>query len=222
MLILSIVIELAVVALISILADRVFSTKGVVIALCVCLPVLGFLQRGELKALFSLKSPSATNSPPPLVVPPAPLPTSKPLQPSKPPQPKSPQIAGQKSLKQRTDQLGIEIREWLNDKERAAPGMYVVEPGMSQRVIDDQQERQDRYWEQTANEFIDKFGPGVVDMRSKLERCHADTSDLNNALRVMEQSANVNQGLIFTISNRLRAVALNLPDTDAELDCSQH
>jgi hypothetical protein len=71
----TIIIELVVVALISILADRWFSTKGAVIALCVCLPLLGYLHRGELKMLFSLKSPDAKSNP---LVQPQPAPTPNP------------------------------------------------------------------------------------------------------------------------------------------------
>jgi hypothetical protein len=51
--ILSAILELMVSALISILVDRLFSTKAAIIALCICLAGVGYLHRDQIRPLVS-------------------------------------------------------------------------------------------------------------------------------------------------------------------------
>jgi hypothetical protein len=53
------------VILLPILADRIFSTKWLVIVLCIFGSILGYVHRHDMRALFGSKTPSAKQLPPP-------------------------------------------------------------------------------------------------------------------------------------------------------------
>jgi hypothetical protein len=69
------VVEFIAVTLITILVDRILSTKAAVVALCLCLIALGFIHKSFIKSIFT-KSPPPSVSLPPTPAPPVVAPSS--------------------------------------------------------------------------------------------------------------------------------------------------
>jgi hypothetical protein len=111
-------------------------------------------------------------------------------------------------LKQRSDELGSQILDWLEQKEKASPDEYFID------MPTEQEERYTEHWKQARKEYQNTFAPRVIALYQQLDRCGVDTDDLRPKIR-----QGWDETVIKSIGHEFRAIATTLPDDDSQLNC---
>jgi hypothetical protein len=111
-------------------------------------------------------------------------------------------------LEQRSDELGSQILDWLEEKEKASPDVYVID------MPTEQEERYTEYWKQARKEYQNAFAPRVIALYQQLDRCGVDTGNLWPKI-----TEGWNETVIKSIGQEFRAIAPTLPDDDSQLNC---
>jgi hypothetical protein len=111
-------------------------------------------------------------------------------------------------LKQSSDELGSQILNWLEEKEKVSPDAYFID------MPTKQEERYTEYWRQARKEYQNTFAPRVIALYQQLDRCGVDTDDLRPKIR-----QGWDETVIKSIGHEFRAIATTLPDDDSQLNC---
>lgn len=117
-----------------------------------------------------------------------------------------------KPLRNRVIQLTDELDHWADNKNKASPGLYIAEPQMSHRVIEEQEARVLEYQKQVGEEFYEKFAPRVASITSELKKCGIDTKTIDSRLNLTK---NMPIQAVQLVVMDLRGIVETLPQ-----DCS--
>lgn len=130
------------------------------------------------------------------------------------------QVSNRKSLKRRTAEIANEFSRWAEAKRKGAPETTIIHDGTraSEQSNDYQLARAAVYDDQAREEYDRKnFGPRVMAIVEVLKRCGIDVQSRafwTNPIMMGNLGTAQQNALI------LRQIAVELPDTDAELKCS--